>query len=725
MPSIKIDHVVSFSSEDPVHNASNILSTDTSKKWKCQTSGEKQAIVVLQLEKASQITAIDIGNEHSAYVEVLVSRSGNNDDFKVLLVTSAFMTPLESRQSQNINKVRMFTKDQLSKPECDEKWDRVKIVCTQPFNRHVQFGLSFVSLHSNVSKESESNSQLSIGKFTIRPESPDNLSIGALFAKRKELKQDEKPTAAAAIRDAASSSSLAMYGSPTCKPKLKNKDPDCTAKKKAPQQDADLSKPTNRNRDALFYTSDDEENNDKIDKIMKKKEEEDLKRKEKEENEKNDKKRKNFWGASDDDDKKKKKDSSNDDNKKKKNDASNDDKKKNDLPDESKIKKRDKSPSGTPKRNDKKDKTTVDTLKLTKPKDEKRETKRKTNDNLGESSKPKKAKFTKPFHELLSGVTLVISGIQNPDRGVLRTMALSMGAKYKPDWDSTCTHLICAFSNTPKFNQVKGKGKIVKRSWLETCHSQRKRLPWRRFALDKADLNKDESEDEICELIDLPSTSTTKTAVQKNSRISDDDDCKAEGSDTEERIAKILAKKKQEDKQKKEVKTPTKKRDESPFKKKAETSPKNRADTPPKPKKKDEPAPLQISTDGDSTDEESLNGPINSKNGKTNTGSPKRRQPSNDQIETPSKREMKKTVEDDDDDETDEELLNVPKYNKEKTSNENTRVQTPFAKKTSPILKREVLMDVSDDDKIDEDSVNVPNKYNKEKTSPKLKKKQL
>lgn len=59
----------------------------------------------------------------------------------------------------------------------------------------------------------------------------------------------------------------------------------------------------------------------------------------------------------------------------------------------------------------------------------------------------------------------------------------------------------CAFPNTPKFNQVKGKGKIVKRTWIEDCHSQRKRLPWRRYALDKNDQGKNESEDEIWETI--------------------------------------------------------------------------------------------------------------------------------------------------------------------------------------------------------------------------------
>lgn len=48
---------------------------------------------------------------------------------------------------------------------------------------------------------------------------------------------------------------------------------------------------------------------------------------------------------------------------------------------------------------------------------------------------------------------------------------------------------------------MKGKGKIVTRKWIENCHSQRKRLPWRRFALDKGDLGQPESEDEILEEI--------------------------------------------------------------------------------------------------------------------------------------------------------------------------------------------------------------------------------
>ncbi|ERL83967.1 hypothetical protein D910_08203, partial [Dendroctonus ponderosae] len=127
------------------HVASNIISKDTTKKWKCKTAGEQSASVVLQLDQPYIINGIDIGNENSGYVEVLVSRASTPEDFKVLLVMSSFMSPLDARQTQNVNKVRMFKNQDLCEPERSEKWDRVKIVCTQPFNRHVQYGLSFIN----------------------------------------------------------------------------------------------------------------------------------------------------------------------------------------------------------------------------------------------------------------------------------------------------------------------------------------------------------------------------------------------------------------------------------------------------------------------------------------------------------------------------------------------------------------------------------------------------
>lgn len=56
----------------------------------------------------------------------------------------------------------------------------------------------------------------------------------------------------------------------------------------------------------------------------------------------------------------------------------------------------------------------------------------------------------------------MLSGFINPERGILRSQALEMGAEYRADWTSDCTLLICAFPNTPKFRQVEAdSGTIV------------------------------------------------------------------------------------------------------------------------------------------------------------------------------------------------------------------------------------------------------------------------
>lgn len=55
--------------------------------------------------------------------------------WQVILVASSFMSPIESRNSTNTNRVRMFGPSDLSKTAAEQKWDRVKLVCTQPFNK--------------------------------------------------------------------------------------------------------------------------------------------------------------------------------------------------------------------------------------------------------------------------------------------------------------------------------------------------------------------------------------------------------------------------------------------------------------------------------------------------------------------------------------------------------------------------------------------------------------
>lgn len=91
---------------------------------------------------------------------------------------------------------------------------------------------------------------------------------------------------------------------------------------------------------------------------------------------------------------------------------------------------------------------------------------------------------TPDFSELLEGVVLVLSGFINPERGILRSQALEMGAEYRADWTSDCTLLICAFPNTPKFRQVEADcGTIVSKEWLLECHKQKTLVEIDRFLM--------------------------------------------------------------------------------------------------------------------------------------------------------------------------------------------------------------------------------------------------
>uniref|UniRef100_A0A8C9Y944 DNA repair protein XRCC1 n=1 Tax=Sander lucioperca TaxID=283035 RepID=A0A8C9Y944_SANLU len=190
MPEIQLKHVVSCSTEDTTHKADNLLSSDTYRKWKAARPGEKQTSVILQFEKEEQVHSIDIGNEGSAFIEVLVGNSSavRDQDYEVLLVTSSFMSPTESRNGTNLNRVRFFGPNQLQKSTAQEKWDRVKIVCSQPYSKNIAYGVAFVKFHSPPDKNdpppTASPKLTKLGQFRVKEEplSPAaSLQPGSLF----------------------------------------------------------------------------------------------------------------------------------------------------------------------------------------------------------------------------------------------------------------------------------------------------------------------------------------------------------------------------------------------------------------------------------------------------------------------------------------------------------------------------------------------------------------
>jgi hypothetical protein len=122
--------------------------------------------------------------------------------------------------------------------------------------------------------------------------------------------------------------------------------------------------------------------------------------------------------------------------------------------------------------------------------DEEMKKHKSTNDTRRRAAQPQAV----AFNQILSGVTIALSGFVTPERGNLRKAVLDMGAKYKRDVTPNVTHLICAIAGTPKYDQFLGRGKIMKKEWVYQQHTQRKKICWKQFSLAPVN-SSDESEE--------------------------------------------------------------------------------------------------------------------------------------------------------------------------------------------------------------------------------------
>lgn len=71
MSEIKLAKVVSVSSEDDKFPAANLLGAAGSGKWKSASTKDSKHSVILQFKSSAKISSIHVGNEGSAFVEVL------------------------------------------------------------------------------------------------------------------------------------------------------------------------------------------------------------------------------------------------------------------------------------------------------------------------------------------------------------------------------------------------------------------------------------------------------------------------------------------------------------------------------------------------------------------------------------------------------------------------------------------------------------------------------
>ncbi|XP_030067471.1 DNA repair protein XRCC1 isoform X2 [Microcaecilia unicolor] len=344
----------------------------------------------------------------------------------VILVTSSFMSPTESKNSSNSNRVRMFGPEKLVKGTAEKKWDRVKIVCTQPYNKNLSYGLSFIRFHSppdpgeaQPAASSASTPRVTkLGQFVVKEEESNSSGMkpGSLFFNRsaksplfspKASQNNDQPApsyAAATLRASSAGEPGLLTGTPE-KP---------SAKTPSPKESTLVKKKFEFSKESQVTSS----------------------------------------------------------------------AKKSVSKEQAKASPRPKeSPTEQPA--SKKMKATPPSVpSSTAGRDPAVSPATITAEKVPAKKKQKKPAEAVELQQILQGTVFVLSGFQNPFRAQLRDKALEMGAKYQPDWTSDCTHLICAFLNTPKYSQVKAMGgTVVKKEWILDCHKRKQRLSHKRYLM--------------------------------------------------------------------------------------------------------------------------------------------------------------------------------------------------------------------------------------------------
>ncbi|XP_077197225.1 protein XNDC1N isoform X2 [Paroedura picta] len=184
MAPVKIKHVVSFTSQDPKYPADNLLLEEGPRPWlSCPQDRSRVLTVELQLEQANHIGYVDIGNCGSAFLQIDVGRSSwpAGQPYLTLLPTAALMMPSDAKRDKNRSGVRMFKEGDFLSAALGQKWDRVRLTSSQPFNKSAQFGLSFIRI-CTPPDDSSSKADLPSSPAQAAPESTDSpwLSSGAI-----------------------------------------------------------------------------------------------------------------------------------------------------------------------------------------------------------------------------------------------------------------------------------------------------------------------------------------------------------------------------------------------------------------------------------------------------------------------------------------------------------------------------------------------------------------
>ncbi|EZA47825.1 hypothetical protein DMN91_011607 [Ooceraea biroi] len=470
---VKLEKIVSCSSEHPTYPAANLLqqsSENWKATWRCAKPGEMLAHVIFQLTEPAYITGVDIGNYQSCVVIVSGSKLSEPDNWTVIL-NHKFMTNDEAANNKFRDQVQLFTKRELNPDTLTIKFDRIKVTCMQSANLKVLFGLSYVILRSDPTIDLGLDV---FGRFKLKQPHVLKTPLEMMKEKLSDKTENEKTDYKTELREQIRRNSMENFAK-------------CQEERKRPMKRPLLEKLEAGEADQVFGKTNQnaKDKNESKDKIVKT----NLGNTDNTLNEKMvtrtpfgdivssassaDNSKCNVTTTSQDSSSLKKRHLSQ-------------------LEDSSNATSNERSKHECYEccTNNSQDQPCKICQRLPLATVECSDSKK--------NNSPKKSR--KSFKQLFSDVTFSLSGYVNPQRDEIRRKALDMGARYVPDPNTTnkrCTHLICAFKNTPKYQQFKNYAKIVSHTFIEECYNKRVRLSWRRYALDRKDKSQPESEEEI------------------------------------------------------------------------------------------------------------------------------------------------------------------------------------------------------------------------------------
>ncbi|OQV14190.1 putative DNA repair protein XRCC1 [Hypsibius exemplaris] len=493
--------VVEFSSEDAENPATTLLNTeDEDAGWRGAVAGAPQEFVVIQLDKPSFMSSIKVRNNFSGLLEVLGRRSDSKSGkWEAVTAKTSLMTPIDSRGKKNGNVQR----DLPLKPEASgHTWDKLKFVCMQPFNKEISYGLTGIEIQAATATSNGTSNKLPAGIVLKKKEKSDVvIEPGSLFASSSATGDVPDKRASKRAKSPGVSSS---NGTP---PLPQDEDEDDTEVVVA---SSTRTKPTSPKKDRVAAADrplrvgkrgknaqKDDATEDEDDKPSTSRSIGSRKQAAKKASPAKPFPAKSKGRAA----KKPVKDESDSEE-----DEEEEDQEEDDEPKSKKSKKGGKHGSpgkavkspkkGRPKRKVDSDSDDEDAPSTSRGKKKNGGVKRKKGDDSSDEdeedeqqTKAKKKPAPKNgnnanLQQVMEGCILALSGFINPERGQLREKVLEMGGKYRPDWSTECTHLVCAVAGTPKFEQARAAGgRIVRKEWIDDCHANKRMVPWRTYML--------------------------------------------------------------------------------------------------------------------------------------------------------------------------------------------------------------------------------------------------